>query len=151
MAAFPIRSLISLQLFQTQVFADHLAIDSPRCLLVMIQHTAGDANNLDLPPDKPPHGTLPPGVRLARRQVLVPTRRVAGPITRAAAEANIHITQDEAREVLVKADPYLDETAAAIILAPTIQPPQPPSWEPTTERYPSLMFITERYTGIAAE
>ena len=94
---------------------------------------------------------FPPGVKPGRRQVLVPTVRAAGPITREALMFLSGWTNDEVRDVFTQSDPYITHEAAALLSGPAIQPDPLPAWEPTTERYPSRMFPTGRYSGLAAD
>ena len=94
---------------------------------------------------------FPPGVKPGRRQVLVPTVRAAGPILREAQTFLRDWSNDEARDVFTHSDPYITDDAAALLSGPAIPQDPLPAWEPTTERYPSRMFPTERYYGIAAD
>ena len=95
-----------------------------------------------------------PGVALARRQVIVPTIRAEGPLTQHAQISAQTVTQARARQELLESDPALSDVAIRALVQPDAAPPPAPPARPviySTERYPSRLFLTERYTGIASD
>eukprot|EP00959_Pyramimonas_sp_CCMP1952_P221277 4625671-Pyramimonas_sp.AAC.1 len=98
-----------------------------------------------------------PGAPLSRRHVVVPTVRAADPITEHAYSVMATMGHGTARVEIAAAGPALPAGLAACLRAPApvsadvVPPPLANPVQYTAEGYPSRLFLTERYTGIAAE
>ena len=135
---------------------DHLSIDSPRCLLAGVLAVDNPAYHLH----DPPRCSIADGhtnpVRIPRRHVVVPTTRVYGPLTQLATDIAELVPQEHARHVLLESDPYITpEACAALLPPPPAHPPDndlPEQYPPVQhERYPTRMFLTAHYQGVAAQ
>ena len=127
---------------------DHLASDSPRCLYILLTTRHNPAFHIDYPLSGPTDGQHGQGVQLSRRHVVVPTRRAPGPLVPSAERILETMTQQEARDELAATDPDADFIPA---LPPAMDAVPALGYVPNNERYPTRLFLTERYTGVAAE
>ena len=162
-----------------QHLVGHLATDSPRCLFVLMSEPVGPVGTglwglVSTGPGIWTSGGCPayhisdpdmgiskagraPGVAVGRRAVVVPTIRAQGPLSEHATRSIAEMTHAEARNFLLESDPALSSAAIDVLRsgqqAQVIQPAaaQGEQIQYTTERYPSRLFLPERYTRFASD